>query len=115
MRDYWNDPPEEPEPPPCHNDKGPKCEGSGEYQYDGKDGMVFSCDTCAYQWVIPFPVDPEPLPDLTTEELDQLEAIEAEARANQPCPHGKIGECAACDHLGDLAYDAARERRHFGR
>lgn len=26
------------------------------------------------------------------------------------CPHGKEwGECGACDHAGDLAYDAARE------
>lgn len=31
------------------------------------------------------------------------------------CPHGKLGECSACDFEGDLAFDAAREDRVFGR
>lgn len=122
MTDYWNDPPEIPEPPECPNDKyyesGNKsgfCPGSGEYLYNTKSGMLFSCDTCGYQWEIVFPVDPEPEPELTQTELDELEAIEVEARANQLCPHGKIGSCDACDHLSDLAYDADREPRYFGR
>lgn len=32
------------------------------------------------------------------------------------CPHGKtVGECNACDIAGDIAFDAAREDRAFGR
>jgi len=34
----------------------------------------------------------------------------------QACPHGEImGECDACDHLGDIAFDVDRENRFFGR
>lgn len=102
MRDYWNDPPEEPEMPSCPADR---CDGQGEYIYDGKTGSVWSCDTCAYQWVIPFQIDPEP--------PEEIEAIEDDEP--RPCPHGKIESCDACDHLGDIAYDSAREQRHFGR
>lgn len=109
MNDYWNDPPDPPEPPPCPNDKGDKCEGYGEYLYDGKTGMVMSCDTCGYQWVIPFERDPEPEMDLPTEE-DMVAGVEPYV-----CPHGKTESCSACDHLSDLAYDAAREDRMFGR
>lgn len=51
---------------------------------------------------------------------DEWEAYCADAAAElaKPiaCPHGKpAGDCAACDHLGDLAFDAAREDRIFGR
>ena len=28
-----------------------------------------------------------------------------------PCAHGNTGDCDACNHLSDLAFDAARERR----
>jgi hypothetical protein len=101
MNDYWNDPPETPEPPSCPNGK---CEGSGEYLYDGKTGMVFSCAVCAYQWVIPFPADPEPEPE--------IEPIDIEPEPMLVCPHGKTATCNDCDHLSDLAYDAARERRY---
>lgn len=106
MNDYWNDPPETPEPPSCPNDKGKPCEGIGDYLYEGKTGHVFSCDICAYQWVIPFDKDPEPQPDTELPD-DDREPI--------PCPHGKLEECEACDHLSDIAYDADRERRFFGR
>ena len=106
MRDYWNDPEESPEPPACPNDKE-TCNGSGEYLYDGKTGMVFSCDTCAYQWVIPFPVDPEPLENLEQETIEDLPP--------ETCPHGKSDSCDTCDHLSDIAYDSAREQRLFGR
>lgn len=109
VRDYWNDPPENPEPPQCPNtvaENKSRCEGSGEYLYDGKTGMVFSCDTCGYQWVLPFPVDPEPEPEI------EIPDDEPEPR---PCPHGKLDQCDACDYLGDIAYDTDRERRYFGR
>lgn len=105
MNDYWNNPPESPDPPSCPNDK-PKCDGFGEYLYNGKTGMVFSCDTCGYQWVIPFPIEPEPEPDILLEDIEG--AIKPESAL---CPHGnKPEDCDACYIASDLAYDAARER-----
>jgi len=108
MNDYWNDTPKQPEPPACPNDRD-KCEGLGEYLYDGKTGMVFSCDTCAYQWAIPYPADPEP------DDMGSNDNPEPAEWRRIVCPHGKIESCDACDHLGDIAYDSARERRYFGR
>lgn len=105
MTDYWNDPPETTEPPACPNDK-PSCDGSGEYLYDGKTGMVFSCDACGYQWVVPFQIDTKP--------LENSEPIEDDT-PQRTCPHGKIESCDACDYLSDIAYDSAREQRYFGR
>ncbi len=103
MNDYWNDPPDDHcDPPDCPGDDG-RCKGYGEYLYDGKTGTVFSCDTCGYQWVIPFPADPEPEPDIEYWDEKDNDPV--------PCPHGKLDQCDACDHLSDLAYDAARERR----
>lgn len=105
MNDYWNDPPDDHfEPPDCPADG---CDGSGEYLYDGKTGMVFSCDKCAYQWVIPFPIDPEP--------PEEIESAEDDEDTPVPCPHGKLHSCDACNHLSDIAYDSDRERRFFGR
>ena len=44
---------------------------------------------------------------------DSYDGMRPEAR----CPHGNTGKdgCDACDVAGDLAYDTAREDRHFGR
>ncbi len=47
--------------------------------------------------------DPQPEPD--------IEPLEREPIRNTVCPHGRTETCDACDHLSDLAYDAARERR----
>lgn len=50
----------------------------------------------------------------------QMEAQAGQAEETAPpeidqaCPHGHLGDCAACDIESDLAYDAARERRYFG-
>lgn len=39
------------------------------------------------------------------------DAIYCSKECKPPCPHGKvIGDCAECDHDGDIAFDAARER-----
>lgn len=105
MNDYWNDPPESPDPPACPNDKPSSgCPGSGEYLYDGATGHVFSCDTCGYQWVVPFSSDQEPPPP----DKDVIEP----APVPEFCPHGKAwGSCDACDHAADIAYDAQREMR----
>lgn len=105
MQDYWNDPPEYPEPPDC-----PYCEDG--YAWDeapnapaGKIGWV--CAACGKIWYEDIPNDysdddvammmEEPIPD---EKPPQQEK----------CPHGnEWGECSHCDYLSDIAYDAALE------
>lgn len=110
MNDYWNDPPEPPEPPACPRRLDAQaCDGSGEYLYEGKHGPVFSCDTCGYQWTAKPAPEPDP-PEVNDEKFSN-----EQAPSPKTCPHGRTGECDACDHLSDIAYDTARERRTFGR
>jgi hypothetical protein len=100
--DSYLDPPEEPEPPMCE-----ACDdGFGEYVDETEEGVLFRCDSCGHEWRVP--AEPEPdMPDLDDYCADPPEM-------NPLCPHGKEwGECGACDHEGDIAYDAARERRLF--
>lgn len=105
MSDYWNDPPDQPDPPGCPNDK-PPCDGLGEYLYAGKTGHVFSCDTCGYQWVVPYPAEPEP------EEEVHEQVEEVHPPTPKTCAHGKpCGECVHCDFLADIAFDTWRESR----
>lgn len=99
------DPPDQPDPPKCPLER---CDGFGEYIYDGKTGHVFFCDTCGYQWVVKFPPEHEAEPDSSQPSEDSQPQ-------NQSCPHGKTGNCEACDFLSDIAYDTARERRTFKR
>ena len=92
MNDYWNDPPEYPEPPEC----------CGELMEIDDDGTC----TCLACGATIEPVDhqegPEPCGD---------EDVPADLEVDRICPHGMRESCDACDHLADLAYDAARERR----
>jgi hypothetical protein len=112
MNDWWNDPPEQPEAPEC-----PACgEGVGEvvtlYAADTSDGDCFQCDVCGHRWPLPAEQDPEPEDFFTDADFKQSFTVPVPSK----CPHGEEwGECGACDHEGDLAYDAARERRIFGR
>jgi len=49
----------------------------------------------------------QPEPNYSEPDWDNHYAI-----APKSCPHGRPPhDCDACDHLGDLAYDAARESR----
>jgi len=61
MNDYWNDPPEEPEPPFCVRCK--------EYMNVAENGLTAKCPVCGKEWAaqpqgIPEPADVE-LPDKT--------------------------------------------------
>jgi hypothetical protein len=46
---------------------------------------------------------------------DYMRSLEIEQARERHCPHGKLGNCEACNILGDLAFDSAREDRIFGR
>lgn len=92
--DWYLDPPESPEPPEC----------CGDEMECFKDGVCLCShcglriDTCVPDW----DPGPEPIVELPDDFYEGPEH----------CPHGKPwGDCDACDHLSDLAYDAARERR----
>lgn len=94
MNDYWNDPPEVPEPPEC----------CGYLMTAREDGSLV-CENCSR--VI------EPTPDI---EPPELEEAREELPPADECPHGKqFGDCGECDYRGDIEYDAARERRFFRR
>jgi len=62
MKDYWNDPPEEPEPPFCN-----KC---GEYMDIAESWLTAKCPVCGKEWAAPpqeifepEPLDQEPIDD----------------------------------------------------
>jgi hypothetical protein len=101
MNDYHLDPPEAPEPPEC-------CEDFMDAYEDGS----FKCFTCGAT------IDPVPDPDPEWEKnvvYDPFPEEEGYPKENT-CRHGNPhGDCDTCDHLGDLAYDEARERKFFGR
>jgi len=95
MNDYWNDPPEEPEIPEC-------CDLEMTVDNDGN----CKCSVC--NATIEAQPDIGPLDDPTEPWPPKGE----KPPESEECPHGKKwGDCGACDHAGDLAFDAARERR----
>ena len=94
MQDYWNDPPEEMEPPEC----------CGEMMT--VDGNVLRCEVCLRCEEIVYD-DPEPVPEPPLEELP-----DDDCPGPPLCPHGnEWTSCDHCDFLSDIAYDASRERR----
>lgn len=95
MYDYWNDPPDEAEPPEC----------CGDFMDCFNDGSC-KCPTCGKT------IDPPADPDPSWEVNDFPEELGYPQETK--CPHGNAGECDRCDYLSDIAYDAAREARFFG-
>ena len=101
MQDYWNYPPEEAEVPEC-------CDREMDVDKEGN----CKCSTCGK--VIKAAYDIEPLDPVSEKCSECGEGYPCKCCMQQDlpkkCPHDKEwGECAACDHAGDLAYDAARE------
>lgn len=69
MDDWYNDPPEEPEPPVCLNAKN-GCEGYGlEIGFVGGYGIIFKCEDCGLQWISPMEEE------LTDEDVELMDAI----------------------------------------
>lgn len=94
MHDYWNDPPEYPEPPEC-------CDQEMTVDESG----TCRCEVCGKT------IEPEP--DIEPPPTNE-EPIDFKEPETDECPHGKEWvDCGACDHASDLAFDAARERRFF--
>ena len=113
MNDYWNDPPDYPEAPEC-------CDEMMEVLDDG----TCKCNKCGKVNCID--CDPEPIfeeadPESYLLDFNELcqtcgkassNAIYCCAACSPQCVHGNTsGDCGACDHAADLAYDAAREGR----
>lgn len=101
MKDYWNDPPDHPEPPEWFMEleaaiEHPNCPAN--------IATAVRCqldDWCAASNGSDFDPGPEPVVELPDD-----------FAGPEKCPHGREWtECDACDHLSDLAYDAARESR----
>jgi hypothetical protein len=104
MQDYWNDPPDDQEPPEWYMTLEDVLE-----QQDPPQTVADAIRKAMEEWVQEYNAqhDIEPLPD-------NEEPIDFEELESDECPHGKKwGDCGACDHEGDLAFDAARERRLF--
>jgi hypothetical protein len=96
MNDFWNDPPEQPEPPEC-------CDEIMDVDKDG----ICHCQKCGNRI--------EPQPEIEPPDIegtaDMIESVLMEDLAEH-CPHGnEWGSCDACDVASDIAYDTARERR----
>ena len=115
--DWFLDPPESPEPPMCPEGCGGYADEETMEQKDGK--LHCTCDECGRKWAMDDPYDyPDPpahLPDPKPEENTcracgkPTDCIFCSDKCTPDCPHGnRPGDCDACDHLGDLAYDAAR-------
>ncbi|MCK9434333.1 MAG: hypothetical protein M0R32_05805 [Candidatus Cloacimonetes bacterium] len=93
MNDYWNDPPEELEPPDCS--------ACGEIMNIQEDGSCI-CVRCGF--ILQPPEDP------MLEELKDMEEIYDAPPPPTQCPHGQPwAECNDCMIAGDQAYDSKRE------
>jgi hypothetical protein len=94
MNDYWNNPPEYPEPPEC----------CGDFMDVEENGSCW-CSTCGKR-IEPMP-DIEPVPEVNFGNIEH-------ETLSENCRHGrKYGECNTCEHLDDIAFDSAREARLF--
>jgi hypothetical protein len=87
----------------------PACDdGYGEYLTGNRMIHLFECSECGHRWSMPAQEDADDPEDVQLSDEELFAAPQYPGR----CPHGREwGECGDCDYLGDLAYDAARERR----
>lgn len=100
MNDYWNDPPEQPEPPMCKN-----CQ---EFMESSDNWVTSKCPVCGQENRKTPQCDPEP-PEKDDEPITWDDRM---MNFGPKCPHGNEWfSCDACDHASDIAFDAAREKR----
>jgi hypothetical protein len=116
MNDYWNDPPEAAEPPDWYcvledaaNEPGVPQSVSIAVLY----ALECWANSINEHWE-PVPFIETPLEANTCRTCGKpTECIYCSEECSPPCVHGhKPGHCDTCDHLADLAYDAARENRY---
>ena len=128
MNDWYLDPPEDLDLPECKLASTTGCEGVGDALqqtlYDWQGALIptyyiMRCSDCGGQWLMPIPIDYQEPPDADcAASAAANKSLYAANAANGVgiCPHGmEHGTCDACDYLSDLAFDAAREDRVFGR
>lgn len=109
--------------PPDYDIPIPQCCGD---DMDVDDDGNCKCDhcgkTCTYEDMYPPDVPDLPEPDIDFDPSEHCHECGKpnnngcmlcdECGKNAKCRHGNpVGECDACDHEGDLAYNAARESR----
>ena len=120
MNDWYLDPPEDPDLPECKLASTTGCEGVGDaLQQTLCTNYIMRCSDCGAQWLMPILIDYQEPPDADcAASAAANKSLYAANAANGVgiCPHGiEHGTCDACDYLSDLAFDAAREDRAFGR
>lgn len=107
MNDWYNDPPEGPEPPYCCDD----------YMVEFPDGVCV-CETCGlrekpvdpYDGYEPPAEEPMPEPECTMCGKPSFFQVCDECSKTAKCRHGNpLGDCDRCDHESDLAYTASKE------
>ncbi len=108
-----DDPPDEPEPPEWY-----MMIEEGLDQPDIPDPVAVAIRKVLDDWCKPedypdYSGPDEELPDNTCLTCGKpTDCMYCSDDCAPDCVHGnRPGECDACDHLGDLAYDAARESR----
>lgn len=126
MNDYHLDPPEEPDPPQWFMDIEDMILESQEIAEKAETRAAESIRSLAQpcQMLLEKVLEMEfsNLPDYDEGTVEMmlkgfpLDDEEPPESGEENCPHGSPwGECGHCDHLGDIAFDAAREQRMFGR
>jgi hypothetical protein len=110
--DWYNDPPESPEPPDWYAMIEEALEESNIPESVAEAIRKILDDWCHQP---DYPEDytpPEPQENTCRACGKPTGCIYCSQECCPPCVHGnKPGDCDACDHLGDLAYDAWRETR----
>ena len=98
MRDWWNDPPDQPEIPLC-----PHC----EIELDVLPNGDLVCSECGHRI--------QYVPDYSEAEIEEsqrrIEEVLGPEEVNKLCRHGRMDECPDCDYESDVAFDTERERR----
>jgi hypothetical protein len=103
MNDYWNNPPDDQEPPEWYMTLEDILE-----QQEPPELVATAIRKAMDDWAQDYndQHDIAPEPEMTHDEPDIIES--------DICPHdNQWGDCGACDYASDVAFDTAREQRFF--
>lgn len=104
MQDYWNDPPDDQEPLEWYMTLEDVID-----EQDLPQSVADAIRKAMEEWVNEYNAQHDIEPPIDNEEPIDFTELEI-----KECPHGKKwGDCDACYHASDIAFDAARESRFF--